>query len=201
MPIDTEAPAVQLGHRPQFSELSKLGGDDAAHTESIFMERAEVERAARPRISPPERFAGRIGFSEDHLAGFKVELPSPNGAKARDVLPVGGDLSGRLDYLHFSVVMSGSRKIAMFVGVNIEGNRSVSIVRENDKWFLDGRIPLDAQIGEFLYARNRLDRGHLVRREDPNWGDDAEVANADTFHFTNCSPQMDIVNQRTWAWA
>jgi endonuclease G len=120
------------------------------------------------------------------------------GVRARDVVPVGGDPSGRLDYMHFSVVMSGSRRIAMFVGVNIEGKRSVSIERENDKWFLDGRIPLDAQVGEELYARNRLDRGHLVRREDPNWGPDAEVANADTFHFTNCSPQMDVVNQRTW---
>jgi endonuclease G len=57
---------------------------------------------------------------------------------------------------------------------------------------------VEAQIGEDLYAGNRLDRGHLVRREDPNWGAAAQTANEDTFHFTNCAPQMDIVNQRTW---
>jgi endonuclease G len=74
----------------------------------------------------------------------------------------------------------------------------VSIDRERDVWHLDGRISPSAQLGEDLYADNRLDRGHLVRREDPNWGSDAAVANADTFHFTNCAPQMDIVNQKTW---
>jgi endonuclease G, mitochondrial len=39
-----------------------------------------------------------------------------------------------------------------------------------------------------------------VRREDPIWGSPprAEIANADTFHFTNSCPQMAGVNQRTW---
>ncbi len=45
-----------------------------------------------------------------------------------------------------------------------------------------------------------FDRGHLVRRLDPCWGDDGEVTNAneDTFHFTNCSPQHKDLNQKTW---
>lgn len=178
--------------------MKRLGGDDAERGKAAESEAAIVERAARPRVSPPDRFAGRAGFASDHLSGFEVELPTPTGARARDVLPIGDDATGRLDYMHFSVVMSKSRRMAMFVAVNIEGARSVSIDRENDKWFLDGRIPIEAQIGEDMYVRNRLDRGHLVRREDPNWGADAEVANADTFHFTNCAPQMDVVNQRTW---
>jgi endonuclease G len=106
----------------------------------------------------------------------------------------------RLDYQHFSIVMSKSRRIAMFVACNIDGSTSKTIDRGDDKWAYDGRIPLDAQIGEELYADNDLDRGHLVRREDPNWGTDesAAVANEDTFHFTNCSPQMGAFNQRTW---
>lgn len=198
MPNPADAPSPRLDHRPRLADLKPLGRDQPARAEAVAAERGALERAARPRVSPPEHFEGREGFDSDHLAGFAVELPAPRGARARDVLPVGGDPSGRLDYQHFSVVMSGSRKIAMFVAVNIEGRRSVSIVRDDDKWFLDGRIPIEAQAGEELYARNRLDRGHLVRREDPNWGDEAEVANADTFHFTNCAPQMDVVNQRTW---
>jgi endonuclease G len=82
--------------------------------------------------------------------------------------------------------------------VNISGKDSVSIDRDTDRWFLDGRIPVEAQIGEDLYADNLLDRGHLVRREDPNWGPDAQTANEDTFHFTNCAPQMAGFNQKTW---
>ncbi len=59
-------------------------------------------------------------------------------------------------------------------------------------------IPEGAQAGDELYANNDFDRGHLVRREDPNWGPTAGVANRDTFHFTNCAPQLSAFNQRTW---
>ena len=43
------------------------------------------------------------------------------------------------------------------------------------------------QTGEAVYRDNDLDRGHLVRRLDPAWGDTrvAKAANDDTFHFTN----------------
>ena len=58
------------------------------------------------------------------------------------------------------------------------------------------------QIGDEVYAeqRNVLDRGHMVRREDPNWGSVkvAKRANVDTFHFTNACPQMGAVNQVIW---
>lgn len=192
-------PDVQWSYRPLLESMSRVGHAPSTIENSAELEAVELERAARPAVSPPERFEGRLGFDRDHLGDFAVELPKPRGGRARDVLAVGDDRSGRLDYMHFSVVMSRSRKIAMFTAVNMDGKRSVSINRESDKWFLDGRIPADAQLGEDLYTGNRLDRGHLVRREDPNWGgDDADVANADTFHFTNCAPQMDVVNQRTW---
>ena len=82
--------------------------------------------------------------------------------------------------------------------MNIDGKALVDIPRSRDRWAYDGRIPTDAQIGEFLYADNLLDRGHLVRRQDPNWGALAAEANADTFHFTNCSPQMAGFNQKNW---
>ncbi len=66
------------------------------------------------------------------------------------------------------------------------------------KTLYDGRIELQYQLGDELYANNDLDRGHLVRREDPVWGDLANQANGDTFHFTNCSPQHSGLNQKTW---
>jgi endonuclease G len=66
--------------------------------------------------------------------------------------------------------MSRSRRMAMFVGVNIDGATSVKIERSKDKWFYDGRIPVEQQIGEELYAGNLLDRGHLVRRRRSQLG-------------------------------
>ncbi len=62
---------------------------------------------------------------------------------------------------------------------------------------LDPRIPADAQVGNDLYADNRLDRGHLARRADLTWGseDEAWQANRDSFRYTNVTPQMDDFNQ------
>ncbi|WP_309642800.1 DNA/RNA non-specific endonuclease [Phenylobacterium sp.] len=42
-------------------------------------------------------------------------------------------------------------------------------------------------------------RGHLVRRLDPAWGTDDQAlsAEADSFHWTNCSPQVGFFNQGT----
>lgn len=44
--------------------------------------------------------------------------------------------------------------------------------------------------------------GHLTRRNDPTWGtsDEAERANADTFHFANCTPQHLRFNETAKYW-
>lgn len=186
---------TNLSYRPRLSDMTYLGASGAA------LATAQLEAPRRtPRTTPAETFTDRAGYRPDFLGDFTVALPTPLGAMSDDVLPVSGRADGRLDYQHFSVVMSKARRMAMVVAVNIDGRTSVKIVRGQDKWSLDGRIPADAQWGEDLYADNLLDRGHLVRREDPNWGseDAAQTANEDTFHFTNCAPQMGAFNQRTW---
>jgi endonuclease G len=40
----------------------------------------------------------------------------------------------------------------------------------------------------------------MVRREDPNWGEDAELADSDTFHYTNAAPQHSRLNQGKQLW-
>lgn len=102
-----------------------------------------------------------------------------------------------LHYTHFSIVMSKSRRLAYYTVVNLDGNRLLDVERESN-WIFDSRIDQKYQCGPELYARNDIDRGHLVRRRDPIWGDLAKKANKDTFHFTNCSPQHKNFNQKTW---
>jgi endonuclease G len=142
-------------------------------------------------------FRGRVGYRDNFLTGFAVPLPDTT-AIAEEVLPVPESDDSRLDYEHFSIVMSKSRRLALFTAVNIDGSASVSVPRGGDPWAFDGRIPEEAQVGDELYANNDFDRGHLVRREDPNWGPTASIANRDTFHFTNCPPQLSVFNQRSW---
>ncbi|MCC5465680.1 DNA/RNA non-specific endonuclease [Pelosinus baikalensis] len=102
-----------------------------------------------------------------------------------------------LDYTHFSIVMSKSRRLAYYTAVNINGQQLINIQRPK-KWYFDPRIDRKYQCGPELYDNNDIDRGHLVRRLDPIWGKLAKKANEDTFHFTNCSPQHKNFNQLTW---
>lgn len=175
---------VDLSYRPLFEQLHPLT--------------VQFEQEGKPPVSQPAAFEGCAGYDGSFLNEFVVPWPRAVGNAAADVLTIEGVDEARLDYMHFSVTMSASRRMAMYVGVNIEGARSESIPRTKDRWVYDGRIPLSQQIGNELYASNLLDRGHLVRREDPNWGEDAQRANEQTFHFTNCSPQMAGFNQVTW---
>lgn len=146
----------------------------------------------------------RAGFDESFI-GAHVPLPTlAAGAKRLD--PGGGGGAGNpiLAYEHFSIAMSPERKLAHFVAVNIDGARTIDLgPRGEDKWVFDERIPEDAQMGDWLYDNNDFDKGHLVRRLDPVWGDsreEAERAEADTFHFTNCAPQHYRFNRLRAFW-
>jgi len=102
-----------------------------------------------------------------------------------------------LDYTHFSILMSKSRRLAYYTAANINGQQLINIQRPK-KWYFDPRLDRKYQCGPELYDNNDIDRGHLVRRLDPVWGKLAKKANEDTFHFTNCSPQHKNFNQLTW---
>jgi endonuclease G len=130
------------------------------------------------------------GYRPDFL-DLPLPLPSPtNGTATRELL-----------YTHFTVLLNPSRRLAVATGVNIDGDLLVNVDRGND-WHLDPRIPREEQTGEAVYARNDLDRGHLVRRRDPVWGNPATArqANADTFVYTNAAPQAGAFNQSKELW-
>lgn len=185
---------TDLNYRPRLHDLCHLGKQSS----EVTLESVAEARSRQPRVTDPITLTERGGYKADFLGDFVVDWPQPVGLRSNDVTQVPETEDNLLNYTHFSVMMSASRRIAICVGVNISGGEAVKIARSADKWSFDGRLPLEAQVGEDLYADNLLDRGHLVRREDPNWGDEAETANEDTFHFTNCSPHMAAFNQRTW---
>lgn len=175
---------IQIAVPPNFQRL----GDRLA-----AKERDEAPRAA-------EHYADRTGFLRDFVP--EVASFEPGVAKLKaDLTPlVRGGTGSELKYTHFSVWMSRSRRLALFTAVNIDGRSLRRYARSADRWYLDPRIEPGAQVGNELYKNNRLDRGHLVRRLDPVWGDEAEARQAmeDTFHYTNASPQHEGLNQVTW---
>jgi len=154
-----------------------------------------------PPATAPEAFAGRGGYDPHFLGCGALAVPLPAlGARRDDLAPVAGEEAGHLKYTHFTVLQSASRRLPMLTAVNIDGERAFRLKRRGS-WRLDGRLKDDHQIGNELYRSNPLDRGHMVRRRDPGWGESREVAQQgeiDTFHYTNCAPQHAGLNQRDW---
>jgi endonuclease G len=149
---------------------------------------------APPVDSETESAESRDGYQPDFL-GTEVPMPGLNADAALE-LPSGGR---ELKYTHFSVVMHAERKLAISSACNIDGRRLRRVPRDN-RWRLDGRVPLDRQIGNELYRQNPYDRGHMVRGLSPVWGDEetASRANDDTFFYTNAAPQHERLNQKFW---
>lgn len=167
----------------------------------IVVAAPELGEAAleRRRGLTAEEYDDRKGYKINFL-GIDVPAPVPRPPIANDVvtLTVGGGDATLLPYTHFSVCMSKRRRMCRFTACNVEGGNLQDLPRSGIPWRLDPRLDEESQAGNDLYRDNDLDRGHMVRRLDPVWGDDAEAANEDTFHYTNSCPQHKDLNQKTW---
>lgn len=154
---------------------------------------------------PAEHFKDRTGFDPTHL-GHELTTPWPGLPEqvAKD-LAAPSDRPGEpgeLRYTHFGVKYSARLKAPVMTAVNLDGERAVRIKRGADQWFTDGRIAREIQLGSANFADPLIDRGHMVRREDPNWGDREEAlrANDDTFHYVNAATQHSTLNQGKTLW-
>lgn len=142
------------------------------------------------------------GYKEAFLGqNFKIKLPTLSANQKNDLVKFNGG-SYRLDFIHFTSVMCKSRRLPFFTAVNIDGNLWQDNSRKGD-FKDDPRIDSSEQLGKKLYsaAKSDFDRGHMVRREDPEWGTPAlsKQAGENTFWFTNCAPQHKDLNQKIWA--
>ncbi len=164
-------------------------------------------------VHSAEELTGRQGYDPDFLGeGLLAPWPGLPAAVETDLARPTDEEPDRpfeLRYTHFGVRFSTSRRQPLMTAVNIDGEHSVRIKRSNDRWFADARVPLETQLGQADYDDPEIDRGHMVRREDPNWdpaaapGADsalAERADSETFHYTNAAPQHSTMNQGKQLW-
>jgi endonuclease G, mitochondrial len=136
-----------------------------------------------------------LGYDPAFL-GHDVALPTLPLNGQTDAFHVSD--SPYLHYMHFSLALSMSRRLAYWVAWNIDGSRLNQKVGRTGKSFrLDKRVGRNYQVGNRFYTNNMLDRGHLARHEDVVWGDneEAEQASSDSFLFTNIAPQAQDFNQ------
>jgi endonuclease G len=101
----------------------------------------------------------------------------------------------------------------IFTAVNIDGptwkaiNRTTRQVTDPfesaETWYQDPRLDPTQQLAQADYDElSNFDRGHMVRREDAQWGvaETALAAMDDTFHFTNSCPQTQKFNRLNAFW-
>jgi endonuclease G len=169
-------------------------------------------QAQRPRgwTPSPTDYADRPGYDPTFL-GALIPLPqlTPAALRFGTPAPVAGSDDDVLRYIHYAVVLNATRRLATVTAVNIDGARWINLERGRDVWRFDPRVARELQLGDEFYGnegdvgrKGWFDRGHLVRRLDPVWGELALAAQAndDTFHFTNCAPQYWGFNQGEELW-
>lgn len=107
-----------------------------------------------------------------------------------------------LNYAHYTVVMNKETRQLIYSASNINQNQKQSIPRDESRdWDIDSRIPVNHQLDNRFYSSNDWDRGHMVQRDNNNWGRDAReaiIANDDTFFYTNAAFQHKYFNQDEW---
>lgn len=182
-------------------------------TES-FVDRQERESSTAPAARPPEynvpfdlnygAGGARKGYDPVFLGpNFSVPLPDLGSLKSEATQLLGQKGKYVLDYRGYSLVMHAKRKLAIYTAANVNGGSRFKLGRPHDEWRYDPRIDRSAQIGDYYYAKNQFDRGHLTRYEDMEYGasvTDALQSAADTLHFTNCSMQHAKFNQTKALW-
>jgi len=142
-------------------------------------------------------YIDRNGYDEGFL-GENLPLPTLDASIADKAAPrVDDPGKNELEYTNFSIVMNKERRMPFFTAVNIDGG-AVKEVARSGKWLFDPRISREHQLGNEAYKKNDIDRGHMVRRRDATWGDNAEQGSTDTFVYTNAALQHENLNQDEW---
>ena len=176
----------------------------------------EAERAEAPapkseelgaEVTIDQDWSKRDGYNPKFL-GTNIPMPTLSGAMQQNTVEVPPQYRKNnqkhiLNYYHYSVAMNKKRRCAWFSAAMIDGENFKDFKRGTDKWFLDPRIDPKFQMGEELYAGKNTDRGHLTRFKDLSWGADkseAVKATNDSFHFTNCTLQLDGFNEGKERW-
>jgi endonuclease G, mitochondrial len=170
-----------------------------------------TERMVEPRHDDARQ--RRPGYDPDFLGRIRVPMPKPRDRRVLAPLKTGG---ARLDYQNFSILMHAERRLALVTASNVtreaqlrgpEPGRDYSRKglgglgpHDSERWFEDPRLDSRLQLPNAFFTRDQgtFDKGHIVRREDVAWGADyASIVrtNGDTFHVTNCSPQVAQFNQ------
>jgi len=173
----------------------------------------QVAAITEAMVSPTHdpNYSTRRGYDAKFL---DTPAPAPVPTDPEMVVRLGG--KPLIAYHHFSLALHKARRIALFTASNLDAaaaarrpepgrkydRKTLGGLGDADmeKWFPDPRIDPAFQLPDRFYTKDKgaFDKGHIVRRDDVAWGrsfEEVQFANGDTFHITNCSPQVKGFNQ------
>jgi endonuclease G len=197
---------ISLGSATPVTVAQVAAGE--AITEAMREPEHDADYSTRKGYDP-----GFLNDPSQKLPPLKVPMPKPASARVLAKTRDGGTV---LHYQNFSLSMHAERRLALFTACNVTKapelkkpepgrdytRRGLSGLGENDqeRWFIDPRLDETLQLPDIFFTNDRkaFDKGHIVRRDDAAWGhsyDELKRANGDTYHVTNCSPQVDDFNR------
>ena len=193
-------------------EISVRIGDAQAGAGPVTVAGAAVATERAVEVMHDDIAIERHGYDEQFL-GVAVPLPDVLDLGAVATLESGDHV---VPYHHFSIVMHRKRRLALFTAANVDAapamkepepghdytRRGLTGLGDGDieRWFVDPRLRGTDQLPDKFFDKDgkAFDKGHLVRREDVAWGRtfaEVRAANGDTYHTTNCSPQVARFNR------
>ncbi len=179
-------------------------------TPAVQEEVEESALEALSRIKVDRDYTNRAGYNPQFLGVF-APVPLVTDLSIVSRLADGNYV---LPYEHFSVVLNKQRRLPLFTMSNLDyskkkrhpepgkyGRKDLTGT-STEVWITDPRIPQQDQLPDRFYKMDGgyFDKGHVVRREDVCWGDrydEVVRGNCDTFHVTNCTPQVAGFNRST----
>lgn len=133
-----------------------------------------------------------------------VSLPFPK-LPLQDCAALIGSSKKEIQYIHYSGFFHKERALPLMTACNIKGEAYNAPARDGgEPWDYSEQIDHALQLDGSFYSNdsNTFDRGHLVRRVDPCWGDEDHIDEAElgTFKWTNCTPQHKDLNRKGGVW-
>ena len=205
-PVKTVTPAPQGSLQPVQITINIGSGGEVVTTgvtspgiivsknESLAPDVLTMEKKLEEEID----FSGCSGFDE-YFLGKRTPLPRPNAAlKKKLARLIDNPDSYLIKYHHYTTAQHTIRKMPVFSAVNVNGLERYKLDRPTDVWFRDRRIDMDAQLTDSFYELSNMDKGHMTRREDAEWGDtrtSAQKAAVMTCSYTNACPQVPDLNR------
>ncbi len=202
--IGIDSTTIQEVEQPSANEPTTIGDHGLKHSLNV------LEKKVIPYIDPD--YNNRKGF-DDKFLNTKIPIPEIIDLNEVSKMDNGEHI---IPYHHFSIAMNKERRLAYFCASNVDGRSSMKRPEpgrrysrdalgglrkiDSEAWMMDPRIPEKHQLPDKFFNRDRrsFDKGHIVRRDDVAWGstyEEVRISNGDTFHTTNCSPQVADYNR------